>query len=120
MDKESVEQELLRFEEKVDRIVGFFDSRGHISRNAVAEVQSLFRELKEDLKSEYKSMDTIRGQASLSDIEDQFYQPAIRDAWANTRISSIPWNSQPNQQWCDVLIEVSDYMSYWRNNLKSH
>lgn len=119
MDKENVELKLQQFEERVDLIVSFFDSRGHVTRNKVGEVQSLFRELKEDLKSECKLMDTIRGQASLSDVESQFYHPAIRDAWANTSISSIPWNSQPNQRWCDVLIEVNDYMSYWGNNLKN-
>lgn len=119
MGNKSVGLKLQQLEERTDNIMAFFDSHGHVSRNKVADVQLLFKEFKEDLKSEYKCMDTIKGQASLSDVEAQFYRPAIGDAWANTRISSIPWNSQPTQRWRDVLADVGDYMRYWRSSLKN-
>jgi hypothetical protein len=69
----------------------------------VAHSQELFRALKEKLEVEYKRMATGKGQATLSEVEANFYHPAINDAWANTVLGRVRWNSRPDREWHDAL-----------------
>jgi hypothetical protein len=82
------------------------------------EARESFRALKNKLDAEYKRMATIRGKAALSPIELRFYKPAIDDAWANTPIGRVRWNSRPNDEWTDALWNVADYMRHWSGNLR--
>ena len=111
-------QELDAIRDESDRILNLFEN-GRVPHAKVPEAQELFRTLKEKLQTEYRRMATIRGEAALSDVEAHFYQPAIRDAWTNTLISSVRWNSRPDHRWHDALWSVSDYMGHWSGHLRS-
>jgi hypothetical protein len=100
-----------------DSILRLFEN-GHVPQGRVGQAQELFRGLKEKLQAEYKRMATRRGDAALSDVEARFYKPAIDDAWANTGISGVRWNTRPDRRWHDALWSVSDYMGYWSGGLK--
>jgi len=110
-------QKLSGIREQAERIIKLFEN-DHVQSQTVPKAQELFRSLKENLHAEYKRMSTVRGEAALSHLESSFYKPAIEDAWANTQISGIRWNSRPNGRWLDELSSVSDYMGYWSSNLK--
>jgi predicted house-cleaning noncanonical NTP pyrophosphatase (MazG superfamily) len=100
--------------EQIGKIVG----NGRVTQAQVPYSQELFRELKKKLETEYKRMSTVKGEANLSDVEAYFYKPAIDDAWANTTIGRVRWNSRPDSSWHEVLSSVSDYMNYWGDQLK--
>src|SRR5450759_4096144 len=112
-----MDQRFPDYHARVERILDLFDDRYRISRDRTEEAQSMFRVLKEDLQAEYKSMDTGTGQARLSAAERVFYHPAICDAWANTGVSSVRWDSRPDRRWHDALWSVGDYMKHWQSSL---
>jgi hypothetical protein len=118
MSKADVLQRMDAIREESDCILKLVEN-GHFPQGKVREAQELFRALKEKLQAEYKRMGTGRGEAALSDVEAKFYKPAIDDAWANTGISGVRWNTRPDHRWHDALWGVSDYMGYWSGNLTS-
>jgi len=122
MTIEDIDQRLEKLENNVEAIINLFDSDGscHISQPNMTLAQALFKKLKEDFKAEYKRMDSVREQANLSEDELAFYHPAISNAWANSTISRVRWNSRPDGSWFSALYEVQGYMSYWRDQLKSY
>jgi hypothetical protein len=117
MGKADVLKQMSAIREVSDSILKLFEN-GHVQQRNVQEARELFRALKEKLQGEYKRMATGRGQAALSDVESRFYKPAIDDAWANTGISGVRWNNQPDHNWHDALWNVRDYMRYWSTNLE--
>jgi hypothetical protein len=118
MGKADVLRRMEAIRAESDRILKLFED-GHVQQGKVHEAQELFRALKEKLRAEYKRMETGSGEAALSDVEIGFYKPAIDDAWANTAISGVRWNTGPNHRWHDALWSVSDYMTYWSGHLGS-
>jgi hypothetical protein len=86
-----------------DRILALFDN-GRVPQAKIREAQEMFRALKEKLHAEYKRMATSRGEGALSDVEARFYKPAIDDAWANTVIGNVRWNT---------------YIRHWGGHLRS-
>jgi hypothetical protein len=91
---------------------------GRVSAAEAEQARERFRLLKEQLESAYRSMATVRGEAALSRVASAFYWPAIQDAWANSGISGVRWDTHPHDKWFDALYEVRFYMSYWGDNLK--
>ena len=81
LELESIANRLRAIGEQVDQI-----ERVAHDRNLATE---LFRSPKAHLESEFRRMDTRRGQAELSEVEKVFYSPAILDAWAGTAVSSV-------------------------------
>lgn len=117
MSRADVLRKLDEIRREVDDIVKLFEN-GFVPQGKVGQAQELFRLLKEKLQAEYKRMATASGQAALTDVESRFYKPAIDDAWANTEIGGVRWNTRPDRRWRDALGSVSDYMEYWRGNLE--
>ena len=118
MSKAEALQKMNAIQEESDRILKLFEN-GHVPQGKVHDAQELFRALKEKLQAEYRRMATGNGEAALSDVEARFYKPAIDDAWLNTIISGVRWNTRPDHRWHDVLLDVIDYMRHWSGNLKS-
>jgi hypothetical protein len=119
MNAEEILSRLTEIEKQTTFIMNLFDKNTRMPQEKIEESQFLLQKLKEDLSIEYKRMGTVRGEKSLSQLEANFYHPAIRDAWANSCLSSLKWNSRPDGKWFSVLYDVSGYMSYWKENLLS-
>jgi len=119
MTEKDIDQRLEKIEKESADIMGLFDNSGHIPAQYIDKAQVLFKNLKDALQSEYKRMDTVRFQSSMSEIESAFYHPAIRDSWANTGVSRVRWDSRPDSRWFSVLYDVHGYMRYWRDQLSS-
>ena len=107
---ESVQQRIKAVESRITSI------REMISAGQKSEAQELFRDLKAHLDAEYRRMSPAKAEAKLSAVERAFYLPFIQDAWANTGISGVRWNSDP-AKWRDALWSISDYVGYWTASL---
>jgi hypothetical protein len=93
-------------------------NNGRVPVGASREAQERLRALKELLDAEYCRMATIRGRDALSRVAAAFYWPAIQDAWANSGISGVRWNSRPGTKWSEVLYQVRFYAQYWAGSLE--
>jgi hypothetical protein len=91
--------------------------REMIDAHRMRQAQEAFKDLKIYLEAEYRRMSTSRGEAFLSPLERDFYQPFIQDAWTNSGISSKRWNSDP-RSWKDALWSVSDYVIHWAGSVE--
>jgi len=91
--------------------------REMVAAHRTRDAQELFRDLKTHLDSEYRKMRGSKNEALLSPLERDFYQPFIADAWANSGISGVRWDSDPST-WKDALWSVSDYVVHWTGSLK--
>jgi hypothetical protein len=101
LELEIIAERLRKILDRVDQIEGAANNRDRATET--------FRSLKVDLEAEFRRMDTRSGQARLSEAEKAFYWPAILDAWADTAISSVRWNSPP-ARWHTALYEIGSSM----------
>lgn len=116
MNDAEVLEKLAAIRSEADAIMKLFEN-GRVPQASVQQAQALFRALKEKLQADYKRMATVRGEAALSEVERHFYKPAIDDAWANTVIGRVRWNTRPDHHWHDALWSVADYMGFWTSNV---
>jgi len=100
-----------------ERILQLFE-RGQVPPAKRDEARQLFRLLKQQLETEYQDLVARREHGTLNDIEAGFYLPALQDAWVNTIIISLPWDSRPSDRWDSALSDVSYYMTHWSYALK--
>jgi len=120
MNRAQILEKLEEIRGEAEQIMKLVNDRGdRVPADRVHEAQELMRALKEKLRGEYNRMATIKGEAALTDQERHFYLPAIADAWANTVVGPIRWNSRPNKDWYDALWSIEDYMGHWSGQLKS-
>src|ERR1700733_2752915 len=96
---EEIEAQLRKWSEDAEAIMRLYLEGRQMVASRVPEARDLFRTLKEELDTEYRRMDTIKGEASLSRLASAFYRPAVQDAWANSGLSSVRWNSRPDHTW---------------------
>jgi predicted house-cleaning noncanonical NTP pyrophosphatase (MazG superfamily) len=106
---------LQAFHDEIEAIEKIFDENGRMPSKQVGEEQEMFKALKEKLEAEYDRMATTKGQASLSDVERNFYMPAVDQGWRN--LSPVRSNSRADRKLLDALVSASHYMSYWMHNL---
>ena len=85
--------------DKVNAILVLVEPGGTVKTAATSEAQYLFKNLKAELKGDYDRLSSHQRYLGAHDLEAQFLYPAIEDAWANTGISSIRWDSRPNRKW---------------------
>lgn len=114
---EEIETRLKKFGEDTEAIMHLF-ADGRVPASNVPEARDRFRALKQELDNEYRRMATVKGEAALSSVASAFYWPAIQDAWANSGVSGLRWNTRPDHKWFDALYQVRFYVSYWADGLK--
>ena len=76
----------------------------------------LFAELKEHLREEYRRMNTVKGQANLTDAEQRWYRPTVHEALAKFISPARP---QQREKWKELLAEAEGEFSWSLSNLKS-
>ena len=111
-EKIIVAAKLQTISDKANAILAMFEPGGYIKASVTSEAQYLFKNLKEELKEDYKRLSRHRRKRRVHDLEAQFLYPAIEDAWANTGFSSIRWDGRPNRKWSSALYDVKSYMGY--------
>jgi len=120
MNKAQILEKLEEIRAEAVQITKLFNENGDlVPVDRVPEAQEFMRALKEKLRAEYNRMATIKGEAALTALERHFYQPAIADAWANTVVGPIRWNSRPDKEWYDALWNIEDYMGHWISQLRN-
>jgi len=77
-----------------------------LTSEAKTEIQHLAASLKDELQAEYKRMSPERVQRSLTMLEISVYSPTIEEAWADTGISRLRIDTEPNHRWYEVLEAV--------------
>jgi hypothetical protein len=114
-DKASVIERLeaynRRFEELLALLAGDLPLRGAAKDRA----QVLLKALKEDLGAEYREMSTIRGQATLTDIERSCYAPVVHQAFADIHVAT---NSTPNEKWHSELYGAQISITHMLHQLR--
>jgi hypothetical protein len=114
-----IEAKLQKWLQDSEAVMSLFpDDHDFMSTSNVPAAQNQLRVLKEELEWEYHRMETVKGQEGLSDVAKLFYWPAVQDAWANSGISAVKFNSRPNHKWFDALYQVRFSMGYWIDGLK--
>jgi hypothetical protein len=89
---------------KADRTLELLGSE-RLSAAAKEETERLARELKEELRSEYKRLTPERVQRTFTTAESAFYFPSIHGAWV--AISSLRVDGTAKKAWYNDLEETS-------------
>jgi hypothetical protein len=87
-----------------------------VAARRVQEARRLFRDLKVYLNAAYRKMDGGAAEARLSLLEQKYYRPFIADAWTESGISSVRWNSDPSK-WEGALSGVSRAVVWWSDSV---
>jgi hypothetical protein len=80
--------------------------RNPLSHEAITEIQSLTRWIKQELQAEYTRMLPERVQKTLTVFEKSLYSPTIEEAWRDTGISRLKAEGTPDQKWRKPLEAV--------------
>ncbi len=101
---DELQERLLAMKAKTDRALELLEPE-RVSASAKEETERLARELKEELRSEYKRLRPERVQRTFTSPESAFYFPAIHEAWDS--ISPLRVNGSVNKGWYEKLEETS-------------
>jgi hypothetical protein len=101
-----------RFEAILEMLRGQLPLRGV----AKVEAQAKLKSLKQDLGEEFRLMSSVRGEASLTEIEKAFYAPAISQTFTEI---SIPTNSIPDGKWFSELYGAQMNILHTLNELRA-
>ena len=71
----------------------------NLSPEQQVAIQTIARELKEELQSEYRRMLPTRAQKTMSMYELSIYSPTIEEAWTDTGISRLRTDEIPDERW---------------------
>ena len=114
-DKASVSEKLETFDRRFEEILKLLAWNLPLNIELKRRVQLLLRSLKADLGSEYKKMDTVRGEVALNKIEKAYYKPSVQKAFVDI---SVKWNSVPNRKWFSELYSARISITYTLDQLR--
>ncbi|WP_323703502.1 hypothetical protein [Mammaliicoccus sp. Dog046] len=103
-------------DEVIEKMTYYYDKSNEISKifeNDRLTGKELARELREELKKEYKNNDTIRTSKFYKEHSlFKIYKYAVRDSYVNTT-----GQLDNGQNTRSFLYNVTDYMSYYENDV---
>lgn len=104
-DFRSCYKRLQYFDNLIEQIVHKIGTRNQIVEGEKNDIKRLLNELKNELKKDNELLGNVDLQDTLSEIDKNFYYPAVREALyrLGTRTSSIP-----NQKLARKLYEAQD------------
>ena len=116
MDKDMCINELENFDTQIQKILSLFDERGFILPDAfVNDAQEKLKALKQNLENEYKKRSTVKGKKNMTEVEKQYFLPAIHQTFAYL---TIRVNSNPDEKWVMELKRAEQEIKYYLNALK--
>ena len=89
------------YADRLNELIGLI-GEGQPPRSEWGLLREKLRELKQDLKNDYKQGSSVRGEAELTEIEKANFFPAIAGALHKTGLSRLKWDSTPGQKWLDI------------------
>lgn len=116
LSKEECIRKLQWYSDKIDEIVGLFGQGSRVPREDVPNARELLKELKDSLKSDYRSRDTKRGREQMSDVESAFFFPAVHEAWTSINVKT---HYVPSTQWVEELSYAQVSINHNLGDLKS-
>lgn len=102
------------FIERIDNIIGLFDSHGWIPFEKREYAQMLLSDLKLSLKENYLKRDTRYGEKLMTQVEKHYFFRAIHQASTDIHIKT---NSIPSEKWISELSIARYSISYYLENL---
>ena len=102
MTRDEILQRLQTIKDKGSRALRLLESKP-LSAAAQAEIQSLARGIKEELKREYDRMLPERVQRTMTMFELSVYSPTIEETWKDSGISRLKVDAVPDQRWQEPL-----------------
>lgn len=113
--KEDCITHLQSYLDEIDQIFALFDDRGLIVRGKKEQAQLLLIKLKQQLKNDYKSRDTKRGEEEMTQVERAYFFPAIHKAYTSIYIKT---NSRPSGKWVAELFDAQSSIKYYLYQLR--
>ena len=80
------------------------------------EARERLGSLKDRLAPEHTRLSSVRGERTLTDIEQSFYQPAISEA--HVRLQGIKRNSVPTKHWLSRLYDARASVEFYLSQLE--
>lgn len=103
---------LKRIRDEIDALIDLIDDKRRLFGSEKERAQMMLKELKGNLRAEYKRGDTVKGRAQMTEAERRFYHPAVHEAYIHI---SVRINSVPDQKWYsdlyDAQIDIEFYLS---------
>jgi hypothetical protein len=96
MTRDEILQRLQTIKDKGSRALRLLESKP-LSAAAQAEIQSLARGIKEELKREYDRMLPERAQRTMTVFELSVYSPTIEETWKDSGIIRLKVDAVPDQ-----------------------
>lgn len=103
MTMEEVTTRLLTLKSKADRVLKLL-GQDRLPAADKEESERLARELKEELRSEFKRLSPSRTQNTLTRAESAFYYPSIHGAWV--AISGLRVDGRAKKAWYSATEET--------------
>ena len=116
LSKHECVQNLRLYRDKMEKILSLVEGKLPLSGTDTEKVQSLLKELKQDLESALVRGSAKRGKRQMSSIEQGFYKSAIHEA---AKRISVEENSTPNQSWIDEIDTAQKHIKFYLNKLLS-
>ena len=98
-EKQSVIDRLKAYKKQFDDLLALVENLP-LQRKDKTKAQEMLKTLKGSLKNDYKVGATVRGQQRMTQVERQYFHPAVHEAYAEIHVR---WNTVPNGQWFSEL-----------------
>lgn len=112
---QTVKAAMERFVHRCDAIIELIGEKRSLPPHERADVEQLYRDLKEDLKAAAKNGTVDGARREKTRVEDCFYNPAVQRAAIDLRPAT---NSHPiKSRWLSAVFEARAEFTYWLHNL---
>lgn len=110
-DKLSVMNAMKEFESRAREMIDWIDGKRSIGASEKDELQSLYKELKDDIKDAAKRGKVRDDREDQTDWEHFYFMPAVSKARDGLRAKT---NSHPiNSNWIGSLLDAAGEFSYY-------
>lgn len=114
---QSVIHRLTEYRRQIEELMELIAGKHSLTRQEKAEARSRMKALKERLKEDHRSGNTLKGKAEMTRVEKQHFYPAVHEAYCHIRSA---WNSHPiDSEWFDQLYDCQVEINFSINQLET-
>lgn len=115
-EENAVITQLRAHRDRLRVVMDVIGDRFPLAKDAKERAQTLMQSAKESLRTDYKRMSTVSGEAALNPTEDAYLRPAVHEAFAHLRVK---WNSNPSSEWHSDLYEAMTDIEFFLHQLEA-